>query len=97
MSPNIPPHMYVSNLTKPKIFLKIYNENKSCLADPNVEIYTAWVNEIKKVNIEYNQEKDRFEAMTQFTKDMGDKFVAGLNLCMLKEKYILLQFNHDPD
>ena len=54
MNPNIPAHMYVSNLTMPRILLKINYENKSYIADPNVEIYTAWVSEIKKVNIEYN-------------------------------------------
>jgi len=97
VNPNIPPHMYVSNLTMPKILLKINHDNKSRIADPNVEIYIAWVNEIKKVNLEYKQRIDRFDATTQFTKDMGSKFIAGLNTCMLKERYTVLEFDHVPE
>jgi hypothetical protein len=64
MSSQIPPHIYVSNLTMPKILLKVNYDVKSRIADPNVDIYIAWINEIKKVNLEYKERIDRFDATT---------------------------------
>lgn len=93
-NPNIPQHMYVSNLTMPKIQMRIDHDNKSRIADPNVEIFVAWFNEVKKVSLEYKHKINKFDATTKFTKDVGNKFLCGLNINMLKKKYILCEFDH---
>ena len=90
----IPPHMYVSNLTMPKLALRINHEKASRIADPNVEMYIGWLNNIKKVNLEYKDRIDKFDATTQFTKDLGSVFFAGLNINLLKERYITLEFSY---
>lgn len=53
VNPNIPAHMYVSNLTMPKIQMRQNFDSKSRIADPNVELYIVWMNEMKKVSLEY--------------------------------------------
>lgn len=52
--------------------MKIDQDNKSRIADPNVEIYVAWFNEIKKVNLEYKDKIEKFDATTQFTRNIGN-------------------------
>ena len=93
----IPPHMYVSNLTMPKLALKINHEKASRIADPNVELYIGWLNNIKKVNIEYKDRNDKFDATTQFTKDLGSVFFAGLNIGLVEQKYTTLEFSYEPE
>ena len=95
-NPNIPQDLYYSNLTKPHIQIKVNHENRSRIADPDVEMYIAWFNEIKKVNLEYKQRIDAFDATTQFTKDMGNKFIVGMNNSVIKDKYIFIDFEHEP-
>ena len=89
--------MYFSNLVTPKISMKIDTENKSRIADPNVEMYIAWFNEIKKVNLEYKDRIDKFDATTQFTRDIGNQFLIGINISMIREKYITCEFDHEPE
>lgn len=96
VNPSIPRDFYVSNLTMPKIQMRIDAENRSRIADPNVEMYVAWLNTVKKIIFEYHPKKDKFEATTQFTKDLGGSFIVGLNTCMIKERYIFCEFFHQP-
>ena len=96
MNENIPQHMYFSNLTRPKIQMKIDHTLRNRIADPNVEMYIAWFNELKKVNIEYKQRIDRFDATTKFTKDIGNRFLVGLNISINKDGYVFCEFNHEP-
>lgn len=96
-NPNLPSHIYVSNLAKPKIQMRVDTENRNRITDPNVEMYIAWFNEIKKVKLEYKPRIDKFDAVTQFTKDVGNKFVVGLNIKMLKDKYVWCEFAHEPE
>ena len=94
---NIPQHMYFSNLVVPKIQMKINHEKKSRIADPNVDMYIAWFNEIKKVRFEYKEKIDRFDAETQFTKNVGNLFLVGVDITMIKDKYVTCEFDHEPD
>ena len=48
----------------PKIRMKIDTEKKSRIPDPNVDMYIAWFNEIKKVKFEYKDKIDKFDAET---------------------------------
>ena len=87
--------MYVSNLAMPKIQMRINTTNRSRVADPNVELYLAWFDKLKKVNLEYKDRLDKFEAITQFTKDLGNVFFVGHSVSMFKDRYVLCEFNHD--
>ena len=93
-SPGIPAHLYVSNLTMPKIQMRQNFDHCSRIADPNVELYIVWVNEMKKVNLEYKQRIEKFDATTNYTKNLGNKFLAGLHVNILKERYVHLEFNY---
>ena len=86
----------MSNLSKPKIQMSIKTTDKSRVADPNVELYIAWFNTLKKVNLEYRERIDKFEANTQFTKDMGNVFFVGHSTQMIKNHYVFCEFDHEP-
>ena len=96
-NPNIPEQMYVSNKVIPKIQLVINNERSSSIKDPNVDMYCAWFNEIKKVKLEYNEEKKKFGSEIVYTIDIGNSFLVGFNFTMLKnKKYFTCEFDHEP-
>jgi len=76
--------------------MRIDADNRSRIADPNVEMYVAWFNTVKKVTFEYRPKIDKFEATTLFTKDMGASFLVAVNTCMIKERYIFCEFFHQP-
>lgn len=96
-NPNIPQDMYVSNLTMPKIQMRIDQESRSRIADPNVELYIAWFNEIKKIKLEYKARTDKFEATTQFTRLLGNNFYIGFNINLVKDRFVCCEFSHDPE
>ena len=80
----------------PKIQMSIKTVERSRIADPNVEVYIAWFNTLKKVNLEYKEKIDKFEANTQFTKEVGNIFIAGHSTQMIKHHYVFCEFNHEP-
>ena len=80
----------------PKIQMSIKTVERSRIADPNVELYIAWFNTLKKVNLEYKDKIDKFEANTQFTKEVGNIFFAGHSTQMIKHHYVFCEFNHEP-
>ena len=85
MNENIPQDMYVSNLSMPKIQMRINTSNRSRVADPNVEMYIAWYDTLKKVNLEYKDRLDKFEAITQYTKELGNVFFVGHSVTMFED------------
>ena len=90
-------HMSNSNLVFPKILLKQNLEKKSRIADPNVDMYIAWFNEIKKVQFEYKPKIDKFEAETSYKYSTGNIFIVGMNISMLKDRFITCEFDHELD
>lgn len=44
--------------------MRISHEERNRIADPNVEMYIAWFNEVKKVKLQYKQKIDKFDATT---------------------------------
>ena len=95
---NIPQDMYLSNLAMPKITMRLDTENRSVIPDPNVQMFIAWFNEVKKVNLYYTKTFDKFDAktMTEDTRVLGDCYLVGINVSMINSKYVTVAFDHTP-
>ena len=86
--------MYVSNQMMPKVQLKIDTSTRSSIAEPNVLMYIAWFNVVKKVKLEYDEKLRKFTGTTVYSKDLGDVFICGLNTSMMADTFITCQFLH---
>ena len=92
----LPSHLYVSNQMMPKVQLKIDTANRSSIADPNVLMYIAWFNVVKKVRLEYDEKTRKFTGTTVYSKDLGDVFLCGLNTSMMVDHFVTCAFLHEP-
>lgn len=78
----------------PKVQLKIDTSTRSSIAEPNVLMYIAWFNVVKKVKLEYDEKQRKFTGTTVYSKDLGDVFICGLNTSMMADTFITCQFLH---
>ena len=80
----------------PKVQLKIDTANRSSIADPNVLMYIAWFNVVKKVRLEYDEKTRKFTGTTVYSKDIGNVFLCGLNTSMMADHFVTCEFLHEP-
>ena len=68
------------------------------IKDLNIDLNFAWFNEIKKIHLEYDEQKKKFFSVRRDDiVDVGNAFLVGFNFTMLKDKHFTCEFDHEPE
>ncbi len=88
---SLPGYLYQSSQAKPSIQLAADSYGGS----QSVNMFILWLNVLKKVRLEYDSGKGKYETKFIYEHDMGLVYFTGFNIHMSDACFVFCQFNYD--